>query len=67
MQHVGQAVLTSSRRFRRIDLRYAEWRKGVDDLHGLQTDRDHLPNEAEDVLRILVPIGIVGDAAAFVG
>jgi hypothetical protein len=33
----------------------------------LQADGDHLTDQAEDVLRIVGAVGIVGDAAAFVG
>src|SRR5208282_3694430 len=38
-----------------------------DGSYGLQADGDHLSDQADDVLRIVGAIWIVGDAASFVG
>ena len=37
------------------------------DLDRLQADADHLADEAHDVLRVVGAVGVVDDAAAFVG
>ena len=37
------------------------------DLDRLQADADHLADEAQDVLRVVGAVGVVDDAAAFVG
>ena len=37
------------------------------DLHSLEAHRDDLADEAEDVLRVVFAVCVVGDAAAFVG
>ena len=37
------------------------------DLDRLQADADHLAEQAQDVLRIVGAVGVVDDAAAFVG
>jgi hypothetical protein len=42
-------------------------REVFNDLSGFETDGDDLPYQTQNILRVIVPIGIVGDAAAFVG
>ena len=37
------------------------------DLHCLQAHMHHLADEAEDVFGVIFAVGVVGDAAAFVG
>lgn len=36
-------------------------------LHRLQADRDHLANEAHDVLRVIGAVEVIDDAATLVG
>src|SRR5437867_4358998 len=47
-------------------IRQTQRRKSLDDLHGFQTDGNDLANQANNVLRIIVPVGIIRDAAALV-
>jgi hypothetical protein len=35
--------------------------------YGFEADRDDLADEAQDVLRVVFAVGVVGDATAFVG
>jgi hypothetical protein len=41
--------------------------QGVDDGYGFQADADDLADQADDVLGIVVAVGVAGDAAALVG
>jgi hypothetical protein len=44
-----------------------QFRQFFHNLHRLHTYRYHLFNQAHNVFRIIGPVGVIGDAAAFVG
>ena len=48
-------------------LRNAPLRQRLHDLHGFQADGNDLPHQPHDVFRVVLAVGVVGDAAALVG
>ena len=46
---------------------HAQSRQRLHDLHGYQTQADHLAEQAHDVLGVVGAVGVVDDAAALVG
>jgi len=45
----------------------AERREGADYFYCFQADRYDLADQTRNILRIVAAVGVVGDAAAFVG
>src|SRR5205823_12682207 len=41
-------------------------RESANQLHGLKAYRNHLADQTQDILRVIFPIRVIGDAAALV-